>query len=589
MSNNNIVFIKPAEIKNATPVKILLPQTIPALKKSCQLALKEDEPIVSLTKPDGTPITNINQIATGATILASTKKIAPKTQAGLSNDMYQDIVAIPVLMGEAGSSVAERQQNAPRRAAPVAKSPSQTQVSDRFTVSGSMASIDRYAGMSSRATSRAQTVFNDAAMGKSVISRKHPASIKQTAYRAMLSILLPDAGNPFPTLDYEIQISEQNKLLTNAMQFDDNQRQVWYSAIMKQPIFQKLKKVKVYEEVVKIASGVVEDHRFVSGRVFDHRFKVGIVGPRLSGKSIFLGEISDQYICELASTGHWKSTYVFSLDMKEIVPIIEDYVQLLRYIVELTFDTLGEQHPGLLEQIEPSRKQLLLVANHRINKNPNQLTPVTDLAVQLSNSLYNEDGINSFYTNIFMLPQQIANIFGLTNLYFIIDHLELADVQIKPHDPFSSSGDYIFVIEYIKYALESVDFAVSCYDTSFFFQSMNPTDEKGVDLLAGLDIITTTDLAAVDEEDSTKFVLQMEGEMTPIPLTVDMCGGVVRFLDMWDELSELVSNLEAAQPQSQTYSDLLFQSIVHAQELIDLIFYTEDDGEMRVRHISKVV
>ena len=71
-----------------------------------------------------------------------------------------------------------------------------------------------------------------------------------------------------------------------------------------------------------------------------------------------------------------------------------------------------------------------------------------------------------------------------------------------------------------------------------------------------------------------------------LQLNVLLCGGVVHYLHLWDKLRKLVENLEG---QPEQYDDNLFHAINAAQELVDLLFYTDDNTEeLRVASIVSV-
>lgn len=582
--------MKAANTKNAIPVKVLLPQTISALKKTCQTALKESEPILTITNEDGTIITHINQITPESVISASTKKITPKSPTKIVdlNLSVADIRSIPTMIGAAGSTVAERHINSPARRSPMSPTRmNQDDVTSQATRETTGFSTRCSKSMASRAT---EAIFNEKLMGKSTISRK--GIVKQNRYnsfRATVEQLLPETNKPFFDLEYLLENEFDNPFINNSFVLEEQQMRLWHHNVMKQPFINNLSKKEPFEEFIKTATSVLEEHRFVSGRVNDHCMKVGIIGPVGSGKSSLLKEIVNQYTCELTRTGHWKSTFVYALDVKAILEIIDDYPKLIRYFIELGTDLVASQNPSILTELEPAKRQLLSITKNKVIYNPNNVTRLTNLAVLLSSCLYDEDGFLTFYTNVFLIPMLIAQEFGYEEFFFIVDNIDMADIQLKPHAPFDTDGDFLFVVEYIKHALTYGNYAIACHDTSDFYQTMGPTDEKGIDLINGMNIVTNTDIAIIDEDDNGVNVkVDICNEEEPIYINASLCGGVVTYLNLWDSLIETLSTMNAEQQGYEAYERTKDQAIGIAQDLVEYIYFSNEVEELKVSDVKKI-
>jgi len=115
-------------------------------------------------------------------------------------------------------------------------------------------------------------------------------------------------------------------------------------------------------------------------------------------------------------------------------------------------------------------------------------SPFDDIATEIARCWKNDGAIVPFLMSVFSLPVNIARALGFENVVMIVD------IELEPHEPFTATDDYVFAVEVIKYTLDRCNFVVACKNTQHFLHAMEPMDETGIDLLAGIEMMPTMDV-----------------------------------------------------------------------------------------------
>ncbi|OHT16695.1 hypothetical protein TRFO_41624 [Tritrichomonas foetus] len=599
------ILVKANE-KGGSARRVLLTKNLPALKKACQSALKESEPVLSLLKEDGTPIQKFEEIVSGMTLIASTKEIKIQKEQQIGNVMsFAEIEALGFI-GQTGMidpsdmSLAQSMGMSPNSGSRVPSGKSSELVStvsggirpsnSMSRVSATRVSGTRYSGTMSRTqrTIGGNSVFDESQMGRSTMSRRRPQQSAPTNIQLILNSLIPE-DKSLADVDYMVRSCLEKDFLLNLTTFEENQRQYWFKNVLSQSLFDQYRKTDVYEETQKYATSNVEEHRFIAGRWVDYRLRMAIMGPKNSGKTTLLGEITKQYCCEIAYAGQWKNTFIFALDVKEIVPLFNDFRALLEYFVDVTIDAIVSQKPVLQKDLIHAKKTLKSICEVRASEiKLSSIGLLDEIALQLSTFWRDTDAAIPFLDYVLSLPFILSRAVGFEDIIWIMDNIDDADVQITPSNPFEGCDDFIYVIEHLKAILDNCNFIIACNDTDRFFQTMIPIDENGTDLLNGTTYITTTDVAEVDEEDiGDNFAIRIAGQQLPLMLNVQMCGGVVHYFHYWDELCHCYTNLETAKNDEQADKSL-FELLAHAQDVVKLLYQFEGVEEVIVENVTRI-
>jgi hypothetical protein len=113
------------------------------------------------------------------------------------------------------------------------------------------------------------------------------------------------------------------------------QRTAWKTSVSSKMFTAPPPEVYLLEDIRDAAQRSVISHRCVLGDQATHHFNTGIVGPRKSGKSTLLHVYMEQVMIDLLACGDWKRTFLFSVDMKALMPLANDFAVFYRQFIEL--------------------------------------------------------------------------------------------------------------------------------------------------------------------------------------------------------------------------------------------------------------
>lgn len=579
----NYILVR-ANAKGSSSRRVLFVKPLAALKKACQAALKEKQPILSLLTEDGTPIQSIDDIKLGMTVIGSTEDFDIKKVEKQENIMsFAEIEALGFIgqtrkvdpFDPTARSVAMSQIGSARPSG---------MTSDQVSMISGGQSISTYG----RSISRAQrTDFNESTLGRSTMSRRRLQNTAPTNISMMLNSLIPESKS-LADVDFLIRSCQEKEFILNLLTFEDKQRQYWFTNVLNQSLFNSTKDIDVYKEIQEYATEEIKSSRFVSGQWVDHVLRIGIIGPKKSGKTVLLNEIAKQYISEIAYTGRWKHCFVFALNIEDIIPLFSNLAGLLTFFVEQTIDAIILQKPVMQTEFQSAKKQLLSILEEQAGDVKLSSTNIlAEVTIQLSTYWRNPDAAIAFLDYVLSLPSVLSRIAGFDEMLWVIDNIDLSDIQISDVDPFNKIAN-VEIIEHIKLAINNHHFLIACHDTEKFLQTMNSVIEDGIDILGQINLISTFDIATPDEDDQNDhFALRLANHELPINLSFNMCGGVVHYLHEWDQLGQLMNNLDASKNDEQA-EDNLFELLAHAQRMFELLYQYDTSEEIIVENISRI-
>lgn len=143
-----------------------------------------------------------------------------------------------------------------------------------------------------------------------------------------------------------------------------------------------------------------------------------------------------------------------------------------------------------------------------------------------------------------ILPRYIAQAFGFNDVQFVVDHVDASDFNLHPEDPFDGDTNAVILLEHLKFMLSNDSFVISCINSENFIDALDLTEEGGVDLRDGTEIIPITDIDN-GHSNAYEFTLHIEGGLQKeAKLRLLDCGGCSGFLSRWDEIIKLTDDLE---------------------------------------------
>ena len=387
----------------------------------------------------------------------------------------------------------------------------------------------------------------------------------------------------------ETLTKDRKEFVTKVSDMEGEQMYLWIHNAPQQPFLQRVPLQPYHDPTTMQACEFFSKHRSTFSGMASYIFKSAIVGPRRSGKTTVLANFVDQYFSEIAASQSWKNTFVFVADLKPFQSLFLDTRKMYRFVVTLVLNALAHQRPLIQVDLPKIRNQLFSVTEgSRVLIAKHKYPEIYHLACKLNEIWTDPDAFELWLTQIFLLPVTIAKCVGFKFVSLFYDNLEYGDCVIEATPPFRLPYN-VFTIEFIKYGLSHANFMVTCESTTRLFEVLAPVQDDGIDLLRGVDYISTMDVTTdIGSRAHFKFVLDIQEEPQPIQLEAEMCGGVVSFLIMWDELNLTIFRLERCDPKTNTYQEAYYEAIAQAQRLVDLLFICEKSKKITVCGVKKV-
>ena len=372
----------------------------------------------------------------------------------------------------------------------------------------------------------------------------------------------------------------------------------------------------IIEEAVCLPDGVEWDE--------NHVFTIhnAIIGPRYSGKSTFLNLLAKKMYRSLLANGQYRKTLLLYVDFDEIKSSFRSATRFYSIIVRKMMEALVAQWP-LMRQV-PAKKTragreharqnktfpvydslleyFLQFANFsgeieplssKFPKNPPFdiiATEVNAIGERLAEALRYRSDMTVFFTNIAMFPRLLAKVFNFEKVYFVFDHVEIADVNVGTSAPFSHKCTPIVLFEYIKIMLSNGDYSISCHDEDHLLQALEPFDDDGCDLRSSIDIHTVLD-TETNVKSEYEIQLTIEGESEPVKMSVADCGGCPGFLSQWRKIMSAIHTYNERQAREDKIATekARLKALVLIREFAPKIIVLQGSEEGSYREITSPI
>ena len=301
----------------------------------------------------------------------------------------------------------------------------------------------------------------------------------QPKFQRLVSELVTVEKSPKSYEAAVARITESRREFLDVVQdHEGEQLYLWIHAVSDQPFLLRVPRDYYRDPIIVQATDFFVKHRIVSSGRPTYRFRGAITGPSKSGKTVTLAGFVDQYILELAANGLWKSTFLFVIDMETMSMFLSSPRKIYKAMLYLMIEALGKQKPTLQKEISKIRKQFESVTEDRAPLIPRHSYPALDrLAVQLNQCWRDPDAVESWYTNVFMLPYLMCRAVGFTNCALFVDNIEACDCEVLEDTHFKVKSS-VYTVEYLKYALAHTNCIVTSDRIGHLFDCMTPIDES---------------------------------------------------------------------------------------------------------------
>jgi hypothetical protein len=378
------------------------------------------------------------------------------------------------------------------------------------------------------------------------------------------------------------------------------QRQSWLSSltanIKRQKLCDTTDNLHLVQEIREFVNESIIRHRFISGDHCSHQFKVGITGPRKSGKSTLLQLYSEQVALELVVGGDWKQVFMFVLDVKDFLPFMHDFESFYKMWVDALCEQVGRQRCSAAKWIPDIRRFLESQVTVPITLQFSKCYIVSSAQRQTSerivalgkqiHSAWDSGNLDWWFTCVLSLSLTLPAVVGFRKTLFVIDNLEFADVEVRPCGQFIAS-DAAFFGEHLKHVLKQGDYIFACQDLENLYYFMEPEDEDGVDMMKGTHFVTTYGIADSSTENDPPLMLRLEGEQIPFVFKPEFLDGVPNYILLWNDLNTLIDQVAVHGEGTDEREDAVYFAVAHAQALVDLVFVPADGSRVKVVDVRR--
>jgi hypothetical protein len=339
------------------------------------------------------------------------------------------------------------------------------------------------------------------------------------------------------------------------------------------------------EEISQFVRNVIAQHRFAHSCGTIYRIRLGIAGPRFSGKSRLLHSFADEIMLEYAATGLWKRTFFVMFNFRLLSPFLSDMNDFYAAIVDITLQNLVWQRPALQQFHLTVKKFLLLVTTSkscpRIPVHGKFFLECQHFALALQKiveklfAVWTEpDAMADWLLNVFLLPSFVSTAAGFSNVFYFADNIEFADLDLTASIPFVDSNQSCFVAEFFKFVLSRGNFIVVAENQDKLPEILQPLEHDGLNLMPDIEIITPAGI--LNKADPRTIFFDIQEESMPLQLTAEHCSGIPAFVALWDELNAAFDEFEQVPADEKDEFQALLTA--QAQHVIDVLFAVPDSG-----------
>jgi hypothetical protein len=266
------------------------------------------------------------------------------------------------------------------------------------------------------------------------------------------------------------------------------------------------------------------------------------------------------------------------LDLRLVVPIVQDPLALYREFVKLTFKHIAIQRPTAAPYVAalityftrlPQLDKIVPIPSaFAIDDEFRRATAVLSL---VADRVWTDFSANpysaTFFERIFLFPRSVGLAFGFGGLHFAVDHLDDIDVDIV-----STASPGFPVVEAVKLMLSVDSFAIACTDERHLLELLDATTDDVVDIRACTEIVSVV-RSDSGHSDRYWYRLRMAGSDRVIAFRMDHCAGCPGYLSKWDVLMPMTERLQkeekkdSAAPAARELRVALREKL---EELVDL-------------------
>ena len=624
--SSKCVFAKRKGRSTAAPKPVQIEQSLDTMKQAAtrQLGYPSSTPVVAIYDEDDNLITDVSQLKAGMTIFCST--IEPKGQESPKESPQRrssnrPVYVLPNAVHGPGFdegpkldlsnikplNMEDRRSSAPRSSGPAipVAPPKPLQLSSSSDSEPEIKSPPvRMPRPQASPGSRPAPPPVSSPMTPTIMDSDSASTVSSVSRRKKFKQHVNDFYREAPEIERNIRAIVNRDVMQMIGELENSYESVERAVD------------EIVDESVCIPDGVEWDKNHILS------IHNAILGPAKSGKSTMLNMLARKMYKAMLANGQYKNTLLIYLDFDEIQTSFKTPTRFYSAIVSKVLEALVAQWP-LMKQV-PEKQSRAGKAHARLNKtfpvydslveyfmqfanfsgeiqplspkfpkNPPFNTIATEVAAigeKLAEAVMYKRDMNVFFANIAMLPRFLAKVFNFNRVYFVVDHIETADVNVSPSAPFLKKCQPVVLFEYVKLMISNGDYSISCHDEDRLLQALEPFDEEGCDLRALTELHTILD-TETEVRASCELQLTIQGEQEPVRLCVADCGGCPGFLTKWKQIMEAVGRYEATIPDGNKIAieKARLKVLVLVREFAPLVLVLQDAEDDTHREITSPI
>ena len=560
----NYVYVKLKGSKQQ-PKKVILPQTLKALKQNCKIFEKGDNVVDKLLDDKGFVVEDVTRVKPGSTLdVVLIDKYKQKRNQNTNNNQVEELVAFDQAEGESFFVVSneETSQDEKSEKDKEMNEEEEEEKEEKKSKKGSPRNLrnaraKRDSPIKGRPAERVvklprkgspqQTLSPTVAL-KSFSRNRDKINMKEIKFEEEEEV--PVEERSFDNaLDVFLGTLPEDKQMEfiNIYKLEITQRNIWLKACFSLVLgedFTDHQPFNFYKEILDSIRSKVRRNCFIKGGSFLHEFNLFIYGPDKSGKSTFLEIASKEALMHLGIADEWKSFLVLPINFIKFMEVSKspnDFLQtMVQYICRAICLEFPLYRPVTDEIVEYFSKlltnpgKLILKRCPILDKTKNDIissiTDIGNLFVQIWN---NSQSPYLWYQLIFDLPQLIGSAFGLKKVLFIIDNLDYADILLTPQQPLTDPMVGVNLLPIVKRALAQNQYIISCNTMEGFNNATMIIEEGDISLIPISTFVPTYGIIDNEQVGDKKLSIDIGKERNVI-IDYNVLGGcpafVIRFI-----------------------------------------------------------
>jgi hypothetical protein len=418
----------------------------------------------------------------------------------------------------------------------------------------------------------------------------------------LISGHLPDSLSRGPMLTGlgKLPKSKRN-LLANLQQLEDAQKMRYYDEIVAilrlQGMFPDLTSFTGVDVLDKKAAEFIS-HRCISSFSASHVFQAAVTGPPKSGKTSYLGILTEKLLFSLITADTWKRTFIFGADLTKLFRVVDDLKLLYRTFIRQLFALFNAQTPQLIQFLPLLEQSFLSIVDATTKPGsfsvPRKMVQqhsykhvadeIQRLGQRLIEAWFDPTALLPWLTFLMMLPVDLANAFGFNEVVFFLDHFDFALVQLFPVYPFEDSKGIAYISEHLKIVMQNCCYILTARDSDMLFASLRSVSESGIDLAASTEFITLFDCLEASRYKESEVLIEFNDTRQSIRVDSQCAGGVPSYIAKWERLIEVIDELEKSDPSSFEFQETYGLMIADAEVLLQTVFVDERDPDQEIVH-----